>query len=294
MKRRTPVYINIPIVLGLLIIVFYMFSQSSDFLSSKFFLGTALISIVVVFIQGAIGDLIENEKFKKLTDKEKTTYIADKKVPYFQYLWNGAFKSQSEKEEKDILIDHGFDGIMELDNQLPKWWLGLFYFGVAYCILYVSSYFLTDFAHPYKEYEQEYREQTAAINEYMATVTQPTLDTAVFSEDNVDAGKAVFQTNCVSCHGEGGRGGIGPNLTDNYWINQPEKTLFKTVFWMVENGSPNNPTMQAWGKNGVVSGFDMQNVAAYIYHINQEQAPITVAEGGAPPQGTEAHWEKSN
>lgn len=275
MKRRTPVYINILIVLGLLLVVFYMFSQTSDFLTSRYFLGTALISIIVVFIQNAIGDLIENEKFKKLTDTEKAKYLTEKKVPYFQYLWNGAFKSQSEKEEKDILIDHGFDGIMELDNQLPKWWLGLFYFGVAYCILYVSSYFLTDFAHPYKEYEQEYREQTAAINDYMATVTQPTLETAVFSEDNVEAGKAVFETNCVSCHGEGGKGGIGPNLTDNFWINQPEKTLFKNVFYMVENGSKNNPTMQAWGKNGVVNGFEMQAVAAYVYHINQEQAPIT-------------------
>jgi len=292
MKRRTPAYINILIVLGLLIIVFYMFTQTSDFLSTKFFLGTALISIVMVFIQSAIGDLIENEKFKKLTDTEKATYLADKKVPYFQYLWNGAFKSQSEKEEKDILIDHGFDGIMELDNQLPKWWLGLFYFGVAYCILYISSYFLTDFAHPIKEYEQEYREQTAAINDYMATVTQPTLETAVFSEDNVEAGKAVFETNCVSCHGEGGKGGIGPNLTDNFWIHQNEKTLYKNVFYMVENGAPGT-AMQAWGKNGVVSGFDMQNVAAYVYHINQEQAPITPAQGGAAPQGTEAHWEKS-
>lgn len=292
MKRRTPVYINILIVLGLLLVVFYMFAQSSDFFSSKYFLGTVLISMIAVFIQSAIGDLIENEKFKKLTDAEKAAYLKETKVNYFQHLWNGAFKSQTEKEEKDILIDHGFDGIMELDNQLPKWWLGLFYFGVAYCALYVGSYFLTDFAHPSKEYEQEYREQTAAINDYMATVTQPTLETAVFSEDNVEAGKAVFETNCVSCHGEGGKGGIGPNLTDNFWINQPEKTLYKTVFWMVENGSPNNPTMQAWGKNGIVSGFDMQNVAAYVYHINQEQAPITEAQGGAAPQGTEAHWEK--
>ena len=95
MKRRTPAYINILIVLGLLLVVFYMFSQTSDFLTSKFFIGTALISIIVVFIQTAIGDLIENEKFKKLTDTEKATYLAEKKVPYFQYLWNGAFKSQS-------------------------------------------------------------------------------------------------------------------------------------------------------------------------------------------------------
>ena len=138
-----------------------MFSQTSDFLTSKYFLGTAVISIIVVFIQTAIGDLIENEKFKKLTDEEKASYLLETKTPYFKYLWNGAFKSQSEKEEKDILIDHGFDGIMELDNQLPKWWLGLFYFGVAYCVLYITSYFLTDFAHPIKEYDQEYKEQIA-------------------------------------------------------------------------------------------------------------------------------------
>ena len=61
---------------------------------------------------------------------------------------------------------------------------------------------------------------------------------------------------------------------------------------MVENGSQNNPTMQAFGKNGVLTGFDIQNVAAYIYHINQEQSPVTPAQGGAAPQGTEAHWEK--
>ena len=294
MKRRTPVYINILIVLGLLLVVFYMFAQSSDYLDSKYFLGTALISIVVVFIQNAIGDLIENEKFKKLTDTEKAQYLADKKVPYFRYLYNGAFKSQSEKEEKDILIDHGFDGIMELDNQLPKWWLGLFYFGCAYCVLYISSYFMTDFAHPYKEYDQEYKEQIAAVEEYMATVPQANLETAKYSADNIEAGKAVFETNCVSCHGEGGRGGIGPNLTDKFWINQPEKTLFKTIFWMVENGSPTNPTMQAWGKNGVISGNEIEQVSAYVYHLNQEQAPITPAQGGAAPQGTEANWEKSN
>ena len=294
MKRRTPVYINILIVLGLLLVVFYMFSQTSDFLTSKYFLGTAVISIIVVFIQTAIGDLIENEKFKKLTDEEKASYLLETKTPYFQYLWNGAFKSQSEKEEKDILIDHGFDGIMELDNQLPKWWLGLFYFGVAYCVLYITSYFLTDFAHPIKEYDQEYKEQIAAVDEYMKTVPQATIETAKFSEDNVEEGKVIFQTNCVTCHGEGGKGGIGPNLTDGSWINQPEKTLFKNVFYMVENGSKNNPTMQAWGKNGILTGNDIEKVSAYVYHINQEQPPITPAQGGAAPQGTEVQWEKSN
>ncbi len=58
------------------------------------------------------------------------------------------------------------------------------------------------------------------------------------------------------------------------------------------NGSPNNPAMRAFGKNGEVSGAEIEKIAAYVYHINQELPPITPAQGGAAPQGTEAHWEK--
>ncbi|SEF74997.1 cytochrome c oxidase cbb3-type subunit 3 [Halpernia humi] len=292
MKKRNPVSITILAVLLIIIVAYYLFVQNFTYLTSPLFWGTVFICVIIVMIQNSIGDLVENQKFLKLSEAEKSAYLEEKSKPYFKALYESAFKKQSVSEEKDILIDHGFDGIMELDNQLPKWWLGLFYFGCAFCAIYMASFWLTDFAHPVKEYDDEYKMQTAAVAEYMKNVPQATLETAVFSEDNVEAGKEVFQTNCVTCHGEGGRGGIGPNLTDKYWINQPEKTLFKNVFWMVENGSPNNPTMQAWGKNGVVSGNDIQNVAAYVYHINQEQPPITVAEGGAAPQGTEAHWEK--
>ncbi|MBS1571225.1 MAG: c-type cytochrome [Bacteroidetes bacterium] len=292
MKPRTPIYINIFWVFVILFVVYYMFVQNSSFLTSPYFWGTTVIAMILVFIHSSIGDMIENEKFKKLSETEKLAYLESKKQPYFKSLYESAFKKQSAKEEKDMLIDHGFDGIMELDNQLPKWWLGLFWFGVAYCVVYIVAFAFTDFAHPIKEYDEEYKHQTAAIAEYMKTAPQATLENAKYSADNIAAGEEVFKTNCVSCHGEGGRGGIGPNLTDQTWINQPEKTLFKNVFHMVENGSPNNPAMQAWGKNGVLTGNDIQNVAAYVYHINQEVAPITPAQGGAAPQGTEAHWEK--
>lgn len=292
MKQRSPVYVTIAIILVILFIMYYMFVQNSSFLSSPYFWGTAVISTILALIQNAIGDLIENEKFKSLTDAQKAEYLQSKKIPYFKGLYESAFKKQTASTEQDLLIDHGFDGIMELDNQLPKWWLGLFYFGVAYCAVYMISYFLTDFAHQGTEYDAEYKAQTASIAEYVKNTPPPTIDNAVYSPDNIAAGQEVFKTNCVSCHGDGGKGGIGPNLTDQAWINQPEKTLFKNVFHIVENGSPNNATMQAWGKNGVLTGFDIQNVAAYVYHINQEQNPITPAQGGAAPQGTPANWEK--
>ena len=292
MKQRTPVYITILIIVCLLFIVLYMFVQNTSFLASPYFWGTVIIASIIAMIQHSIGDLVENAKFKALSEEEKKLYLESKKVPYFKSLYNSAFKKQSATEEKDILIDHGFDGIMELDNQLPKWWLGLFWFGVAYCAVYMVSYFMSDFADQGIEYDEEYKAQTASIAEYIKNTPPPTIENAVYSPDNIAAGEEVFKTNCVSCHGDGGKGGIGPNLTDNTWINQPEKTLFKNVFHMVEDGSVNNPTMQAFGKNGVLTGFDIQNVAAYIYHINQEQKPITPAEGGAAPQGTPAHWEK--
>ncbi len=292
MKQRAPIYVNILVILTILFILYYMFIQDSSFLSSAYFWGTVVIAIVLSLIHHTIGDLIENDQFKKLSDEQKAEYLQEKKKPYFKGLYESAFKKQTATEEKDILIDHGFDGIMELDNQLPKWWLGLFYFGVAYCVVYLLSYGFTDFADQFKEYDEEYKAQTASIAEYMKNTPPPTIDDAEYSPDNIAAGEEVFKTNCVSCHSEGGKGGIGPNLTDNHWINQPEKTLFKNVFHMVENGSPNNPAMQAFGKNGVLTGFDIQNVAAYVYHINQEQPPITEANGGAAPQGEPANWEK--
>ncbi|MEC5394726.1 c-type cytochrome [Bergeyella sp. RCAD1439] len=292
MKQRTPVIVNILVILTILFVVYYMFVQNTSFLSSPYFWGTVVISCILAMIHGAIGDLIENNKFQKLSEAERAAYIAEKKKPYLKSLWESAFKKQSTKEEKDILIDHGFDGIMELDNQLPKWWLGLFWFGVAYCVIYIVAFSFTDFADPGKEYDEEYKTQIASVEEYMKTAPQATQETAAYSADNIAEGQEIFKTNCVSCHMDGGKGGIGPNLTDNYWINQPEPTLFKSIFHVVYNGSPNNPTMVAFGKNGQLTGNDIEKVAAYIYHINQEQSPITPAQGGAAPQGNEAHWEK--
>lgn len=291
MRQRTPILLNILAILTILVIAYYMFIQNSSFFTSPYFWGTVVISIILAYIQHAIGDLIENEKFKKLTPEEKSFYLDQKKVPYWKRTYDSAFKSQSREEEEDILIDHGFDGIKELDNQLPKWWLGLFYFGVAYGIVYLVSYGFTDFAHPAKEYEVEHKNQIAAIAEYEKTAPKITLETAKYNADDIAEGEEVFKTNCVSCHGDGGKGGIGPNLTDDHWINKPETTLFKNVFHMAENGSPNNPAMQAFGKNGVLTGRDIEKVAAYVYHINQELKDITVAEGGAAPQGDVVKWE---
>lgn len=290
MKPRSPLYMSILAVLVILFILFKMFVLDNSFVSSPYFWLTVIIAIVLSVINYSVGDLIENEKFKKLTAAEKDLYLQESKTSYFQRLYKGAFQKQTQKEEEALILDHGFDGIVELDNQLPKWWLNLFYFGMVYCVVYITSYFTTDFAHTEPEYNRELIQQNAEVAKYLETVPQANLETAKYSADNLTEGEQIFKTTCVSCHGDGGKGGIGPNLTDQYWINQKQPDLFKNVFWMLENGSPNNPTMVAFVKNGLISGNDGEKVAAYVYSLSKIKAPITTAQGGAAPQGTIAPW----
>jgi cytochrome c oxidase cbb3-type subunit III len=294
MKTRTPISIYILVTVGLTIMAFEMFAHDSGYFSSAFFWGLMLIVIILLLIMNSIGDLIENQNFSKLSDEEKVQYLKEKNTPYFQKLWNSAFKKQSVTEEKDILIDHGFDGITELDNSLPKWWLGLFYFGFIFCAVYMIAFAFTDYAHPEAELTAETKTMLASIAEFEKNAPQINLETAKYSADNIAEGQELFKTNCVTCHGDGGKGGIGPNLTDRHWINHKEKSLFKNVFWMLENGSPNNPTMRPFIKEGTITGKDAEKIAAYVYHINQETAPITQAKGGAAPQGQEVEWENGN
>lgn len=292
MKTRTPVFIYIAITIGITVMAFEMFAQDSNYFSAPFFWALLVIITILLLIMNSIGDLVENEKFNRLTDEEKQVYINDKTTPYFQKLWNSAFKKQSHTEEKDILIDHGFDGITELDNSLPKWWIGLFYFGIIFCAVYMLAFAFTDYAHPVSEYDNETKIQLASIAEYEKNAPPINLETAQYSADYITEGEQLFKTNCVTCHSEGGRGGIGPNLTDTHWINIKEKSLFKNVFWMLENGSPNNPTMRPFIKEGTITGRDAEKIASYIYHINQEKSPITEAQGGAAPQGEAVNWKE--
>lgn len=292
MKTRTPISIYIALTFGITILAFEMFAQDSGYFSSVYFWILLVIVTILLLIMNSIGDLVENQKFAKLTEVEKKLFLAEKTTPYFIRLWSSAFKKQSQSEEKDLLIDHGFDGITELDNSLPRWWIGLFYFGIIFCTVYLLAFSFTDYAHPEKEYQKEAKMMLASIAEYEKNAPQINLENAVYNADHIAEGEQIFKTNCVSCHADAGKGGIGPNLTDKHWINIKEKSLFKNVFWMLENGSPNNPTMRPFIKDGTITGRDAEKVAAYIYHINQEQSPITEAQGGAAPQGEIANWEK--
>lgn len=103
MKHRTPVILNIVIIVFILVVLFYMFVQNTSFLSSPYFWGTVVIGVILAFIGNSISGLAENERFKLMTADEKAAFLKEKEIPFFKRVYDSAFKKQSDVEEKTSL-----------------------------------------------------------------------------------------------------------------------------------------------------------------------------------------------
>lgn len=165
------------------------------------------------------------------------------------------------EEEQEILLHGEYDGIKELDNALPPWWMWLFIgtliFGYGY-IFYYHTFGIGDLSAV--EYEKEMAKAAEDVKAYLAT--QPTIDensvTAFTDIDHVNNGKAIYDKNCFSCHGTDGGGTVGPNLTDNQWIHG---CSIQNVFKTIKDGVPQKG-MIAWKDQ--LTPMEMQEVASYI------------------------------
>lgn len=246
-----------------------------------------ILSFLMMLVVNGINKAIERKKLSKLSPEAQAIYLEEAKEGYLKRLFKSSRERQSEEEEEAIIMDHGFDGIKELDNSLPQWWLAMFYLGIVYCAIYTVAYFTTDFAHPIAEYQVD-----SALAEEQAKVwveqNDITIDQAnnLFEDDAATKrGQEIFDNICATCHTKSGGGSVGPNLTDAYWVNHSESELFKNIYKVIYDGSPNNPAMVAFGGTKQLTGLDVQDVASYVYSLNQVKPMVTVAEGGLEPQG---------
>ncbi|WP_103327899.1 cbb3-type cytochrome c oxidase N-terminal domain-containing protein [Bacteroidetes bacterium endosymbiont of Geopemphigus sp.] len=290
MRPRVPDFITIPFIIIVITFVFYVFSGGNvSYIWHPVSLSVLIISLILLLILEVLNKFIYNQKLKFLSQKERSKLVEQNRKNYFVRLYRSGFLDAKEEEKDVAVIDHGFDEILELDNRLPSWWVNLFYLTIMFAVIYFLAYTFTDFAHPEKEYELDYDKQLAEIQAYEKTRPQMTLETARFDENLVEEGKVIFKESCATCHEADGRGNIGPNLTDGYWINKQEKSLFKNVFHMAWYGSENNPTMRAFGASGEIKGNDIQKIASYVYSINRN--PKKPSDGKAP-EGEKVTWEE--
>jgi cytochrome c oxidase cbb3-type subunit III len=165
------------------------------------------------------------------------------------------------EKEKDIDLGHNYDGIRELDNSLPPWWLYLFYITIAFSFVYI---YWIHFG-PGSTIKQEYQEEVADLERmrraYLAQQAFVVDEDNVFVVEDADKlaqGREIFVRNCAACHLESGAGSIGPNLTDEYYIHGGG---IKNTFSVIKHGVPEKG-MISWKTQ--LTPEQMQNVASYI------------------------------
>lgn len=175
--------------------------------------------------------------------------------------------------------DHVYDGIRELDNDLPLWWLALFGGTIIFAFVYYLHYEIAGGLSQKQELAIAMTEIQGA-KKAEETYTEERLK-ELFSVAAIERGRELFATKCAACHGDNGGGVIGPNLTDSSWIHG-EGTR-QDVQAVVSKGVP-AMGMPAWGE--MMDAQDVLAAAAFVYSLKNTNVP-----GGRPAQGHETHAE---
>ncbi|MCF7561332.1 c-type cytochrome [Sabulilitoribacter multivorans] len=247
-----------------------------------------LVLLILIAIEAIIGAL-ENIMLHKLDEEAKARFLAKKEHTYkFTWITNLYKKLAGGKpieEEGEIILDHNYDGIKELDNNLPPWWLYGFYASIIFGAIYLLRFHVFDGANQYDELATELAQAKIDIEAYKKTAKNLVdVNTVTLLTDAADlsAGKTIFETNCVACHMADGGGGIGPNLTDKYWILGGD---IKGVFKTVSEGGRSGKGMIAWKQQ--LKPLEMAQVSSYVLTF-QGTTPANpkVAEGDI--------WENDN
>ncbi|PTX60119.1 cytochrome c oxidase cbb3-type subunit 3 [Kordia periserrulae] len=272
MKNTIPSWVRVLVVFFLIMIGIELFIESGDrpaFIENPMImLFLLLVLLFLIAIEGIVA-AVENVLFNSLDEKGKERYLENKaKKPKFTKLkkiYHKLVDSKPVEEEGEIILDHNYDGIKELDNNLPPWWLYGFYATIIFGVIYMLKYHVFDGDGQLVELEQQYAEAQVKIDRYNAlnkdkeVIDFDAIELLTDASD-ISAGKQIFVKNCVSCHRIDGGGGIGANLTDEYWIlGGGIKNVFKTIS---QGGRPGKG-MESWTRKGLKAS-QIQQVASYV------------------------------
>ena len=270
MRHLIPSYIRVPVVFFAIAGLIEYFVDSGDqpaFMEQPvILLFLLLVLLFLIAIEGIVGTM-DNILYQSLDEEGKARYDAQRTAPSKLVLWiNKTYDklkgAKPIEEEGEIILDHNYDGIKELDNNLPPWWLYGFYATIIFGVVYMIRYHVFNADDQFAEYEIEYAEANRAIEEYKKTaknlVDVNTVEVLTETSD-LNAGKKIFETNCVACHMADGGGGIGPNLTDKHWILGGG---IKNVFNTISEGGRDGKGMVAWKAN--LKPIEMAQVASYV------------------------------
>ncbi|AKD57446.1 cbb3-type cytochrome c oxidase N-terminal domain-containing protein [Spirosoma radiotolerans] len=180
--------------------------------------------------------------------------------------------------ESDLVMEHAYDGIAELDNPTPPWFMGLFYGTIGFGVVYLLVFHVIGSGNIM---EQEYTQEVAVADKqreaYLKLVAGKVNEnnvTRLTNAKDIDGGKALFVQYCTACHGQNAEGKVGPNLTDEYWLHGGS---VKAVYHTINEGVPEKG-MISWKKQ--LNPLQIQQVASYVLSL-QGSKPA----GAKEPQG---------
>lgn len=245
----------------------------------KYFL-YAVIGFVVFAIAAAVYLFILNKKYEK---EYKLKKGREKEPSRLRKWWSELDKKFFTKaapleKEADVLLDHDYDGIKELNNALPPWWKWGFYITLVIAVIYMFRFHVWKTGPtPEDEYKKEMTIAAARLENIRLNSKESIDEKTVTLADaqGIAAGKKIFTGTCFPCHGANGEGNaVGPNLTDKYWLHGGALgNIFKTI----TIGVPDKG-MQAWGKT--FSPTDIKNLASFVLSLQGTNPP-----NGKAPQG---------
>jgi cytochrome c oxidase cbb3-type subunit 3 len=273
MKKLIPAYLRVTLIFFAVLGAMEYFIDSGDKPAFIKFPMVSLFLFVFLFLLIAIEitvKAVDTITYQLLTEEQKaklaeTSSISFKDSSWYKNLMKMLTKSVPIEKESELLLEHDYDGIKELDNNLPPWWVYLFYACIIFAVVYLVRFEIMGADNQEMELKKEMAQAQIDIAEYKKTA--PDLmdeKTVTLLTDPADlaAGKAIFTTNCVACHRADAGGQIGPNLTDDQWILGGG---IKNVFHTLVNGGRDGKGMISW--KGTLKPKQMQEVASYVLSL---------------------------
>ncbi|MBC5836645.1 cbb3-type cytochrome c oxidase N-terminal domain-containing protein [Flavobacterium muglaense] len=273
MKKLIPAYVRVPVIFFFVFGAMEYFIDSGDRAAFIKYPMVSLFLFVFLFLLIAIEitvKAIDNITYQMLTEEQKeklavASTVSYKESAWFKNLMQKLTKTEPIENEANLLLDHDYDGIKELDNNLPPWWVYLFYGCIAFALIYFVRFEMMGGDNQEMELKKELAQAKIDVAEYMKTA--PDLmdeKTVTLLTDPADLaiGKTIFTTNCAACHRADAGGQIGPNLTDDHWILGGG---IKNIFHTLVNGGRDGKGMISW--KGTLKPKEMQKVASYVISL---------------------------
>ncbi|WP_149276563.1 cbb3-type cytochrome c oxidase N-terminal domain-containing protein [Pareuzebyella sediminis] len=272
MKTNVPWWIRIPVLFFIILGLMEYFIDSGDkpaiieYPITQFFMLMVLLLLIAIEL---ILQSVENVMFQTLSKEAQERYLASKSQnwewKWGKKIYKKMLGSKPIEKEGEIILDHNYDGIRELDNTLPPWWVWMFYATIVFGVIYLVRFHIFNDYDQDTEYLTEMKLAEAEIAEYKKNakdlVDASTVEILSDASD-IAAGKAIFESNCVACHMADGGGGIGPNLTDQNWILGGG---IKNVFNTISEGGRDGKGMIAWKQT--LKPAEIAQVASYVLNF---------------------------